>query len=367
MFLTAYNLPHYLLSKGLLDVETVVDGGLAIAEAGRRNRNFKVLQRSGRGLFVKQIKTTEPQAIMTIQREAAFYRAVHADPKFAGLRSLIPEFVDHDARRHSLALRLTDNAESMQERHTRENKYGEDTASELGRALGLVHSYGPAMVSGAATRSIFPYQLPWPLTFDQSGFQILDSFGPIGPALAQGIRQIPQLQPLLSALRLEWKFDSLIHNDMKWDNCLLKIQSDGAPQLTIVDWELADIGDGAWDVGSIFKEYIMAVLLNANYRETAAAQKLSSPAPITLELLQPSLRAFWRSYAQARGISGSEEQSALLRAVRLTAGRIIVGVLEYLGPSNQLGTLGATMLQTSAGLLEAPQIGAMQLMGTGQR
>jgi Ser/Thr protein kinase RdoA (MazF antagonist) len=367
MFLTAYNLPHYLLSKGLIDVGAVVEGDLAIVEAGRRNRNFKVLQRGGPGLFVKQIKTTEPQAIMTIQREAAFYRAVHADPKFAALRDLIPEFVDHDARRHSLALRLTSNAESMQERHSRENKYGEDTASELGRALGLVHSYGQAMVSDPATRSIFTYQVPWPLTFDQSGYQMLDSFGPVGPALAEGIRQIPRLQPLLSALRMEWKFDSLIHNDMKWDNCLLKIQSEGPPELTIVDWELADIGDGAWDIGTIFKEYIMAVMLNANYRETAATQNVPAPAAITLESLQPSIRAFWKAYARARGLSGHEEQMTLLRAVRLTAGRMIVAVLEYLGTSPQLGTLGTTMLRTSAGLLEAPQIGLLQLMGVGPR
>jgi Ser/Thr protein kinase RdoA (MazF antagonist) len=367
MFLTAYNLPHYLLSKGLIDVRTVVEGDLVIAEAGRRNRNFKVLRRGAPGLFVKQIKTTEAQAIMTIQREAAFYRAVHADPKFAAIRSLIPEFVDHDARRHSLALRLTDNAESMQERHNRENKYSEDTAGALGRALGLVHSYGAAMVFDAATRSLFTYQLPWPLMFDQSGYQMLDSFGAVGPALAAGIRQIPRLQPLLSALRTDWRFDSLIHNDMKWDNCLVKIQTDGPPELTIVDWELADIGDGAWDVGTIFKEYIMAVLLNANYRETAAAQNYPAPAAITLESLQPSIRAFWKAYAGARGLGGQEEQMTLLRAVRLSAGRMIVAVLEYLGSSAQLESLGTTMLQTSAGLLEAPQLGLFQLMGAAQR
>jgi len=367
MFLTAYNLPHYLLSKGLIDARAVVEGDFRIAEVGRRNRNFKVLRSGSPGLFVKQIKTTEAQAITTIQREAAFYRTVHVDPKFMAIRGLIPEFVDHDARRHSLTLRLADNAESMQERHTREAKYGQDTAQVLGRALGRVHVHGSAIMSDPATRSLFACQVPWPLTFDQSGYQMLDGLGPIGPALAAGIRQFPSLQPLLSALRSEWKFDSLIHNDMKWDNCLLKIQQEGEPELTIVDWELADLGDGAWDVGTIFKEYIMAVLLNANMRETTAAQNYPAPPVITLESLQPSIRAFWQAYAVARGLAGYEEQTTLLRAVRLTAGRMIVGVLEYLGPATQLGTLGTTMLQTSAGLLEAPQIAILQLMGAPQR
>src|SRR4029078_6672171 len=177
----------------------------------------------------------------------------------------------------------------------------------------------------------FTYQLAWPLMFDQSGYQMLDSFGPVGPALAAGIRQTPRLQPLLSALRIEWRFDSLIHNDMKWDNCLLKIQTDGPPELTIVDGEVPCIGDGPWDVGTIFKKYIMAAILNASYRETAGAQNYPAPAAITLESLQPSIRAFWKAYAGARGLSGQEEHMTLLRAVRLTAGRMIVAVLEYLG------------------------------------
>ena len=367
MFLTAYNLPHYLLSKGLVDSQSLVSGDFAIVEAGRRNRNFKVLRRRSRGLFVKQIKSTEAQAIYTIQREAAFYRAVHSAARYSGLRRLVPEFVDYDALRHAVTLQLADNAESMQERYMRENQYGEETARLLGRALAVIHSHAAAMTSDASTRSLFSYQVPWPLRFDQSGYQVLDGFGAIGPALAAGIRQFPNLQPLLSALRSEWRYDSLIHNDMKWDNCLLKIQPEGEPQLTIVDWELADIGDGAWDVGSIFKDYIMAALMNSSARAQAAAQKYPAPPPVTLETLHPSVRAFWEAYAAGRGLSGLEAHVTLLRAIRLTAGRMIVGVLEYLGGSAELGPLGQTMLQTSAGLLEAPHVAMLQLLGNPAR
>jgi hypothetical protein len=364
MFLTAYNLPHYLLSKGLIDSQSLVAGDFAIAEAGRRNRNFKVLRHRSPGLFVKQIKTTEAQAIYTIEREAAFYRAVQSDPKYARIRGLIPKFVDYDARRHALTLSLADNTESMQERQMRENKYGEDTARVLGSALALVHSHGTSIVADPTSRSLYNCQLPWPLTFDQAGYQMFEGFGPIGRSLAAGIRQFPSLQPLLSALRAEWRYDSLIHNDMKWDNCLLKIQSQGGPELTIVDWELVDIGDGAWDVATIFKEYVMAMLMNASAREMAAAQKYPAPPTVTLETLRPSVRAFWEAYAAGRGFSAIEAHVTLLRAVRLTAGRMIVAVLEYLSGMPELGPFGNTMLQTSVGLLEAPQVAVAQLLGS---
>src|SRR5205807_901418 len=101
-----YNLAHYLTAKGLITMRSVVDGDFILAEAGRRNRNFKLNRRQQPGIFVKQVKTTEQQAIMTIQREAAFYRAVHRDPRYAAIRGMVPGFLDYDASRYALALSL---------------------------------------------------------------------------------------------------------------------------------------------------------------------------------------------------------------------------------------------------------------------
>lgn len=367
MFLTAYNVPHYLLHKGLITPESVVDGDFTLAEAGRRNRNFKVLRRKEPGLFLKQIKTTEPQAIMTLQREADFYRHVHTDSKYAAIRRLIPEFVHYEPSRYALTLKLTVDAESMNEQHLREQAFPESTARLLGAALATVHSHGAAFLNDPLARSVFPYQVPWPLTLDQTGFAALDNFGPIGSQVAAAMRQLGTLQPRLSALRSEWQYDSLIHGDMKWDNCLVKRPTPGgsgqSPDLTIVDWELADIGDGAWDVATIFKEYIVATIVNASAREAATAQNLPGPAAQTIEALRPSIRAFWQAYASGRNLSGPTARMYLERAVKLTAGRMVIAVLEYVYAAPQFNTLGMKMLQTSLALLEAPQMAAVQMIG----
>ena len=362
MFLTAYNLPHYLMSKGLISAQSVVDGDFVLAEAGRRNRNFKVMRRQQPGLFVKQIKSMEAQAISTIEREAAFYRAVHADSRYAGLAAIIPKFVDYEPARRALALSLTENAESVSEHHMRQAQPPENTARLIGHALGIAHSYGPTMLADPATRGLFPYQAPWPMTLDQMGYSFLDNFPPIGPQLSASIRQSPNLQPMLSALRPLWRYDSLIHGDMKWDNCLVSSRDGVELNLTIVDWELADIGDGAWDVATIFKEYLVTAILNASSRQAALAQNQPAPLPQTIETMQPSIRAFWKAYVSARGLSG-DAGSYLDRAVRYTAARMIIAVLEYLNASPQFSVLGPNMLQTAVILLEAPQVAAMQMIG----
>jgi hypothetical protein len=44
-----YLLQHHLISAG-----SVVDGDIAVLDASRRNRNFKVISEQGRCYFVKQ-------------------------------------------------------------------------------------------------------------------------------------------------------------------------------------------------------------------------------------------------------------------------------------------------------------------------
>ncbi len=363
MFLTAYNLSNYLISRGLLDAQSIVDGDYTVSEHGRRNRNFKVHRRKQPGIFVKQVKVLDPLSTATVKREAGFYRAVHGDPKFSALREMIPEFLDYESRRHAVALRLADGAESLAEKQGREGIYREDTAHLLGHALGTIHLHGPAMHADPATRGLFTSQLPWPITLDQTGYSFLTNIGPIGPALAAEIQKIPTLQPKLSALRAEWRYDCLIHGDMKFDNCLIRTGPDGVPNLTIVDWELADIGEAAWDLGSIYKDLLMAVLMSSEYRESAVRNNTSAPPLVTLESVQPAALAFWNGYHAGRRMPPQYHSAFLDKVVRFTAARMVLAVLEYLFNSNEMNQLGHHTLQTAVWLLEAPQDGRLRMIG----
>lgn len=337
-----------------MSADSIVDGDLVIAEAGRRNRNFKVIRRKQPGLFVKQVKTPDPQAIATIQREAAFYKTVHSDPRVAALSSLIPQLIDYEPRRQAIALSLADPAESMAEQQWRAGAFPEDSARLLGRALATIHAQGPALLEHPEARSLFPMQMPWPIMLDQVGLSSLDTYGLSGPQLAAAIRQSPSLQARLAELRAVWRYDSLIHGDMKWDNCLVEDS-----RITIVDWELADIGDGAWDVAAIFKDYLVTTMFNAQSRQAA------KPAIAhALESLQPSIRSFWNGYAISRGLTAADSGLFLDRAVRFTGARMVLGVLEYVAGAQAFEPLGSSMLQTASNILEAPQIAAAQLIGS---
>src|ERR1051325_10320749 len=102
MIITTANISYYLLDKGLITAESVVDGDLMIVEITRRNRNFKVIRQQHQSFFLKQIQNWEPLAITTLQREATCYQLAQREAELAPLAALMPRYYLYDSSRHIL-------------------------------------------------------------------------------------------------------------------------------------------------------------------------------------------------------------------------------------------------------------------------
>lgn len=361
MYLTVSNLSHYLMSRGLISPESLVDGDLVIVESGRRNRNFKVIRRNSPGLFIKQIGKSDPQSFQTMQREAQFYARLDIDSKLSAVAAMTPKLIDFDPSRYVLTITLTTGGESLAMYQMRKQDYSEENARLVGKALAVFHTHASTMTPDTLG-SLFPLQVPWIMTMDQNGDSVLKQFGPIGEQLAAGISAFPNMSGQLAALRSEWQFDSLIHGDMKWENCLLCPPNDAtASTLQVVDWELVDIGDSAWDLGTIMKEYLVAAIFAMLAPQAPGTSTGSSAA--ALDRLRPSIQAFWEAYKLHRGLAAVNSAALLLRSVRFTAARMVVAVLEYLHGVSQFTNVAWSMLQTCWSILQGPQRFSREILG----
>src|ERR1700755_819902 len=103
MYLTVANLTHFLVSRGLLDPDAIFVSDLVILDASRRNRNFKVIRSAGPGLFVKQMREMQQDAMLTLRREAACYERARDNP---ALSRLMPRLITYDPARHLLIVEL---------------------------------------------------------------------------------------------------------------------------------------------------------------------------------------------------------------------------------------------------------------------
>jgi hypothetical protein len=364
MYLTATNLASYLIGRGLIDANSVVDGDFVIIEAGRRNRNFKVLRGKLPGLFVKQISNTASwEPIITLQREAALYAAVSTRPHCSHLANLMQDFIDYNPANCSLIIGLVPNGESLLEYHYQLGTYPEEAGEIVGRNLATYHFLPREVLTELSSACAFPWQIPWILTLDPVSFFPLSQFPGSGSMLIAALQQLPALLQCLLALRYEWRYEALIHGDMKWDNLVIGEGVKREPDLRIIDWELVDIGDAAWDVGSVFASYLVDWLLALHAPAQRVPLDFGVEARNRLVQMQPALRKFWTAYTSMRGFGAAAARQYLEKCVRFAAARLVLAVFEFLYGSPQMTAAMLSMLQASQNILLNPTRAASELLG----
>lgn len=363
MYLTSTNIAHYLLGRGRLAPESIVTGDLIVAEAGRRNRNFKIMRKKAPGFFVKQIRTTEPQAMATLQREATCYSLAQSGRQHEDLARLMPRMVDYDPARCVLVLELLADAVNLSEHHQRLQGFPAEIGQMLGLGLGAYHSHAGRNFSQRAAKSTFAYWPPWILSLHENGPAMFQQLSAGNHRLIEILRQTPSFAQRLRDLRKEWRFETLIHGDIKWENCMVFPKAEGGLDFRIVDWELCDIGDPAWDAGSVLQSYLVWWIFSMPVYSEAQPEKFIQQAGCKLEDMQPAMRMFWSSYTAARGLSQRDADFLLMRCVRYGAARMVQTAFEQLHISPHLNNHAVTMLQVSLNILNEPWKAARELFG----
>jgi Ser/Thr protein kinase RdoA (MazF antagonist) len=344
---TPNDLVHYLIERGLLTPSSVVDGEVMVVEGTRRNANFTVTRRDGVPYFVKCVQPASPGSAETLQREAGYYQWVAAHPGLAGLRELLPRFFHNDPQRGILVLELFPGAQNLGEFHRRAGAYPEEVGRLLGGALARYHAATTAVL-GASDRGSFRSQTPWVLSLHHTHAQ----FGQAGTQVATILQSYPDYGRALDRLREQWQPNTLIHGDMKFDNCLLLPGRDGAAELRVVDWELADIGEDTWDAGAVIQSYVTACVLS-----------VQGTMQVTFEPAQAAMRAFWEAYVKALPVPEAQVEARLERCVGYAGARMLQTALETLVFAPAMTAHVAMVLQISLNILRDPRAAVREVMG----
>jgi Ser/Thr protein kinase RdoA (MazF antagonist) len=362
MMLTAENLIYYLFERGLVTRESVLSGSVEISEIPRRNRNFKVTKGDRQGYFVKQVGRWEPDTLRTLQTEAQCYRLATEDHTFADLANLMPRYHSYDQRRAVLITELLGGAETITEQHFRNESFLVDIAEQLGRAFGSYHRIANENTL-TTTNSIFPRSPAWALSLhDMLPHTVPDMSGGIYQMLSM-VRQFPQFAMVLDKLRSEWRFDALIHGDIKWDNCVFWRDPNESICLKIIDWEMANWGDPCWDVASIFSAYLLFWVRSLPANSLVNPDLLVAQARFPIERMQPAIRSFWNTYTRCQGISGQTAQDLLRRSVLYASARSIQTAFELLQYSPQANSTTVLLLQLSMNVMMNPEDATSELLG----
>jgi aminoglycoside phosphotransferase (APT) family kinase protein len=365
MIVSKSNVVHYLLEQCLVELDSVVDGDLMVAEATRRNRNFKIIRRNAKGYFVKQIQNWDPQAVAGLAGEATCYRLAYGGPEFAALAHLVPRHFLYDSQRHVLVTELLADGETLSDHYRRLNDFPLQPAKLLGRLLGELHREDLRPLANSPEAAAFRRQIPWILWAYQHGTHLFSTLSAANTQLLQIVQSYPEFQRTLDELRQEWQFDGLMHGDVKWDNCVVypDPSAEGTLALKVIDWELADIGDLRWDLGALLQAYISFWVLSMRISGALPAAVLAETAQYPIEKMQPSIRAFWRSYVEARALDRQSAQALLASSMKFGAARMIQTAYEYMQYSPQISSNALCLLQVSFNILKEPSDAVTHLLG----
>lgn len=364
MIITTTNIVDYLLERGLVTFESVVDGDFMAVDASRRNRNLKVIRKRHPSYFVKQIQNWEPQAIATLQREATCYWMAQNDADFHSLAALLPKYYVYDPARHILIVELLPEGENLSEYHRRLDKFPLEAATLLGRVLGTYHRDVGTRLKTSPQNSVFPKTVPWILSVYQYSANQFNPLSAANSQLLSIIQKYPEFHQMLDILRRQWRADSLIHGDMKWDNCIVYAKNGQNDELClkIVDWELADVGDACWDVGAIFQAYISFWILSIQITGGVPPEQLVNLAQYPLESMQPAIQRFWKTYVDTSQVNDKTAKELLERSVKYGAARMMQTAYESMYYSPQITPNAVCLLQVSLNILKNPQEAIHQLL-----
>jgi Ser/Thr protein kinase RdoA (MazF antagonist) len=355
----------YLLDRKLVDRDAIIDGDLQVISAARRNRNLRVETSVG-GYLIKQPDDPAFGGRETLNNEAAFYTFCQNEPAVAALAQVLPRLIYYDPDQPLLALELLRNAAPFARPLAVPGGPQADVqlAGAVGAVLGLLHAtFRRPGLTADARLSWLPRQLPWVLLAHKPEPEILATISPANYQALRILQTEDGLAERLDQLRKQWQPDTVIHGDIRSDNLLVVPPAPGASQVRLVDWELVQYGDAAWDVGGLLQDVVSFWIASMPLSESLGVDEMAARAGRPWPALQAALRGFWQAYRRAAGLAPADTDDLLTRAVSFSAARMIQTAYEMAQLWTTMPPAAVLLLQVSANVLADPEGAPVRFYG----
>lgn len=368
---TVENIHQQLLKLGLITKDALLNGDYEATTVNRRNKNLTVTTNTRQNYFIKQTDPVNTEHAKTLKNEILFYRQVAEH--LPELKGSIPELEYGSADDLLLILAYQSSSIPLWRHYKRAaaNEIPSATLESVGLLLGRMH----ATLSAIHLRSLTEFEfLGSELPFI---FKLLKPHPSILQWASSGaIKFIERLQAhkeidahWQDAIR-RWEVNAIIHGDIKLDNFIIDEQGgvgavDGDSQIKIVDWEMAQFGDTAWDIAGVLNDFIFWWAITMP--DDMPPEEMIKHAKFPLANIKPGVNAFWDGYAAASKFSTDALRRQLEKAVLFAGLRIIQTSFEISSRFDAMPPIASLLFNIGTSILNNPQRACEQLYGVQQR
>ncbi|MEM8809409.1 MAG: phosphotransferase, partial [Cyanobacteria bacterium P01_G01_bin.38] len=292
-------------------------------------------------------------------------------------QSTVSQLLHFDADRAIAVFEYLDDYRDLADFYSQEKQYPEHIAAALGQTLAAMHQ---ATFQKADYKAFLLDKLSSPPP-PQAALAGLERPGPeiFGSMPGDGLRFIvlyqrfESLAQAIAATRAQLTPSCLTHNDLKLNNVLLRSETwhaaaEATPELPelirLIDWERADWGDPAFDLGTLIASYLQLWLGSLIVSQDISIEESLRLAIVPLETLQPSLCALVEAYFNQFPEILAQRPDVLMLTLKLAGIALIQQIQSFLQHQKSFGNNQICMLQVAKSLLCQPEAAIPTLFGT---
>lgn len=337
--LTQRNIVHYLIDKGFLDTEPLMNGGFKLTTYQTRNCIFIIELDGQNDLFVKQLVNLDKSNVYFMQKDATFYHLVHQTAYFKYLAPAVPKYFGYDPKTQVLVLEYYPNSINFMEFYHEQQGQVSSQMERLAYYFTELHRDITEDIKEHTGLQFYNRLIPWVLRLN-------DRLKPSKSIVIQTLLEDEGLMYLVEQLKRHWNIQTLVHGDVKLANILAIRETH---QLKIIDWEMAIIGDPLWDVAGLFQSFIAMHLAHLNIETNELTDDFYQ-----MKHIQDAIQAFWDNYTTHQGWSKEEKATALDKTLRFTGARLLQTAIEMNGENaTEVRPHTKRVIEKGAALLEA--------------
>ncbi len=360
---TLDTIQELLLAEHLIDKNNLLFDDFETTSINRRNRNIQVTTRLEPNYLIKQVADLTADNAKTLKKEILFYNFFKES--FINLKDYLPVLRYSNINELTLIIDFYKNAIPLWKYYQQKgiHNFPLKTVGTIGNLLAEIHHhFSDQNVINHSKADFLSDDLPFIFKLHQPHPNKLAHLAKGGLDFIEHLQAQSDIILMLNKIEETWEKNAIIHGDIKLDNfILLNPEKEESTEVKLVDWEMSQIGDIAWDIAGCFNDFIFWWVITMPDNKTPDEMIKGTKFPF--QKLYPAIEIFWINYCKTASLTEEKTETLLEKALHYAGFRILQTSYEVASKFDTIPSIANVLLKMSESIIRSSHSSRKKLFG----